>query len=128
MAGSTPAIWLSVDSQGNYYITGRAKEVIVLSSGKNIYPEEIESYYLQSPWIKDICVMGLESHKPGEPLSERLHGVIVPNFDLLRQKKIVNTREVIRYDIENISMSAGHDETHSELRHLARRIATHDDT
>jgi long-chain acyl-CoA synthetase len=95
----------SVDAQGNYYITGRAKEVIVLSSGKNIYPEEIESYYLQSPWIKDICVMGLESHKPGEPLSERLHGVIVPNFDLLRQKKIVNTREVIRYDIENISMS-----------------------
>jgi len=49
--------------------------------------------------------MGLESHKAGEPLSERLHGVIVPNFDLLRQKKIVNTREVIRYDIENISMS-----------------------
>jgi long-chain acyl-CoA synthetase len=95
----------SVDAQGNYYITGRAKEVIVLSSGKNIYPEEIEGYYLQSPWIKDFCVMGLESHKPGEPLSERLHGVIVPNFDLLRQKKIVNTREVIRYDIENISMS-----------------------
>jgi long-chain acyl-CoA synthetase len=95
----------SVDDRGNYFITGRAKEVIVLSSGKNIYPEEIESYYLKSPWIKDICVMGLESHKPGEPLSERLHGVIVPNFDLLRQKKIVNTREVIRYDIENISMS-----------------------
>ena len=94
----------SVDAQGNYYITGRAKEVIVLSSGKNIYPEEIEGYYLQSPWIKEICVMGLESHKAGEPLSERLHGVIVPNFDLLRQKKIVNTREVIRYDIENISM------------------------
>ncbi len=49
--------------------------------------------------------MGLESNKPGEPLSERLHGVVVPNFDVLRQKKIVNTREVIRYDIENISMS-----------------------
>jgi len=93
------------DAGGNYYITGRAKEVIVLSSGKNIYPEEIEGYYLKSPWIKDICVMGLESKKAGEPLSERLHGVVVPNFDILRQKKIVNTREVIRYDIENISMS-----------------------
>ena len=92
------------DARGNYFITGRAKELIVLSSGKNIYPEEIEGYYLKSPWIKEICVMGLES-KPGEPLSERLHGVIVPNFDVLRQKKIVNTREVIRYDIENISMS-----------------------
>ncbi|HWR35325.1 MAG TPA: AMP-binding protein [Clostridia bacterium] len=90
------------DKDGNYFITGRAKEVIVLSNGKNIYPEEIENYYLKSPWIKEICVVGIES-RPGEPMSERLHGVVVPNFDLLRQKKIVNTREVIRYDIEGIS-------------------------
>ncbi len=71
--------------------------MIVLSSGKNIYPEEIESYYLRSPWIKELCVLGLESRKPGEPLSERLHGVIVPNFEVLREHKIVNIREVIRY-------------------------------
>jgi long-chain acyl-CoA synthetase len=91
-----------LDPRGNLFITGRKKEVIVLSSGKNIYPEEIEDYYLKSPWIKEVCVVGLES-RPGEPLGERLHGVVVPNFDVLRQKKIVNTREVIRYDIENIS-------------------------
>ncbi len=91
------------DSKGNYFITGRAKDVIVLSSGKNIYPEEIESYYLRSPWIKELCVLGLENRKPGEPLSERLHGVIVPNFDVLREHKIVNIREVIRYDVEGIS-------------------------
>lgn len=91
-----------VDDKGNFFITGRAKEMIVLSSGKNIYPEEIENYYLKSPWIKEICVIGLES-RPGEPTSERLHAVIVPNFDVLRQKKIVNTREVIRFDIETIS-------------------------
>ncbi len=92
-----------VDAKGNYFITGRAKDVIVLSSGKNIYPEEIESYYLRSPWIKELCVLGLESRKPGEPLSERLHGVIVPNFEVLREHKIVNIREVIRYDVEGIS-------------------------
>jgi long-chain acyl-CoA synthetase len=92
-----------VDDRGNYFITGRAKDVIVLSSGKNIYPEEIESYYLRSPWIKELCVLGLESRKPGEPLSERLHGVIVPNFDVLREHKIVNIREVIRYDVDGIS-------------------------
>jgi long-chain acyl-CoA synthetase len=91
-----------MDEQGNFFITGRAKEIIVLSSGKNIYPEEIENYYLKSPWIKEICVIGLEG-KPGEPKGERLHGVVVPNFDVLRQKKIVNTREVIRFDIEGIS-------------------------
>ena len=90
------------DAGGNFFITGRQKEIIVLSSGKNIYPEEIESYYLKSPWIKEVCVMGLEG-APGDPVSERLHAVIVPDLDVLRQKKVVNMREVIRYDVENIS-------------------------
>jgi long-chain acyl-CoA synthetase len=90
------------DAKGNITITGRAKEVIVLSNGKNIYPEEIEKHYLKSPLIKEICVLGLQS-KPGEPFSERLHGVIVPNFDELKARKVVNTREVIRFDVENLS-------------------------
>ncbi|HEX8926740.1 MAG TPA: 1-acyl-sn-glycerol-3-phosphate acyltransferase, partial [Terriglobales bacterium] len=29
--------------------------------------------------------------------------VIVPNFEVLRQRKVVNTREVIRYDVESVS-------------------------
>jgi long-chain acyl-CoA synthetase len=92
----------SLDDRGNLFITGRKKEIIVLSSGKNIYPEEIETHYLRSPYIKEICVMGLVN-RPGEPFSERLHAVIVPNFDVLRERKIVNTREVIRFDVENLS-------------------------
>src|SRR5258708_19114474 len=82
-------------------MTGRKKEVIVLSNGKNIYPEEVEAHYLKSPFIKELAVMGLEG-KPGES-GDRLHAVIVPNFDVLRQKKIVNAKEVIRYDIESLS-------------------------
>ena len=91
------------DERGNLFITGRKKEIIVLSSGKNIYPEELEAQYLRSPFIKEICVMGLVN-RPGEPFSERLHAVIVPDFDVLRERKIVNTREVIRFDVENLSM------------------------
>ncbi len=91
-----------VDADGNLFITGRKKEVIVLSSGKNIYPEEIEAHYLKSAFIKEICVIGLIG-RPGEPFSERLHGVVVPNFDVLRERKIVNAKEVIRFDIENLS-------------------------
>lgn len=89
------------DSHGNLFLTGRKKEVIVLSNGKNIYPEEIEAHYLKSPFIKEIAVMGLEG-KPGGG-GDRLHAVIVPNFDVLRQKKVVNAREVIRFDIESLS-------------------------
>jgi long-chain acyl-CoA synthetase len=91
------------DAEGHYFVSGRAKDVIVLSSGKNIYPEEIEAYYMRTPWIKELCVVGVESRKPGEPLSERLHAVIVPNFEVLREHRIANIREVLRYDIESIS-------------------------
>lgn len=87
------------DSHGNLFVTGRKKEVIVLSNGKNIYPEEIEAHYMKSPFIKEIAVLGLEG-KAGE---DRLHAVVVPNFDVLRQKKIVNAKEVIRFDIEGLS-------------------------
>src|SRR5260370_6447064 len=92
-----------LDERGNLFITGRKKEIIVLSSGKNIYPEEIESHYLRSPYIRELCVMGLVN-RPGEPGSERLHAVIVPNFDTLRERKIVNAGGVIRFDVEELSV------------------------
>ncbi len=89
------------DFHGNLFLTGRKKEVIVLSNGKNVYPEEIEAHYLKSPVIKEMAVMGLEG-KSGED-RDRLHAVIVPNFDELRKRKIVNAKEIIRYDIESLS-------------------------
>jgi long-chain acyl-CoA synthetase len=100
--------WLSTgdlgyfDARGNLFITGRRKEVIVLSNGKNIYPEEIEAHYLKSPYIKEICVMGLEG-RPGDPGADRLHAVVVPNFELLKQRRIVHAKEVLRFDIESLS-------------------------
>ena len=36
-------------------------------------------------------------------MSERLHGVIVPNFEVLRERKIVNAKEMIRFEIEGLS-------------------------
>ena len=89
------------DAQGNLFLTGRKKEVIVLSNGKNVYPEEIEAHYLKSPLIKELAVMGLEG-KAGEG-GDRLHAVVVPNLDVLRQRKIVNIKEAIRFDIEGMS-------------------------
>ncbi|HYL86437.1 MAG TPA: AMP-binding protein [Candidatus Angelobacter sp.] len=91
-----------MDEEGRVFITGRKKEVIVLSSGKNIYPEEIEAQYAQSPFIKELCVVGMTL--PGEPAAERLHGVIVPDLEVMQACKVVNMKEVLRFDIENISV------------------------
>ena len=90
------------DERGHLFITGRRKEIIVLSSGKNIYPEEVEAHYRKSPYVKEICVIGLEA-RPGEPQAERLHAVIVPNDEVLRERKIVNINQVLRFDIDGLS-------------------------
>jgi long-chain acyl-CoA synthetase len=88
------------DAGGNLFISGRKKEVIILSNGKNIYPEEVEAHYLKSPYVGEIAVIRLEI-RPGE---DRLHAVVVPNFEVLKQRKIVNAKQVIRYDIEGLSL------------------------
>ena len=46
-----------LDPQGNVYITGRAKNLIIGSNGKNVYPEEIEETLMtQIPYIKEVVV------------------------------------------------------------------------
>ena len=95
-----------LDPDGRLYITGRKKEVIVLASGKNIYPEEVEAHYLTSPFIKELCVMGIAL--PDQPAAERLHAVVVPNLDVMKERRIVNFREVIRFDLEGLSIDLPH--------------------
>ncbi|MFH4242679.1 long-chain fatty acid--CoA ligase, partial [Acinetobacter baumannii] len=48
-----------IDEEGNLYIVGRSKEVIIDSNGKNIYPDEIEELYGKSELIKELSVVGL---------------------------------------------------------------------
>jgi long-chain acyl-CoA synthetase len=87
-----------LDADGRLYITGRKKEIIVLSSGKNLYPEEIEAHYRQAPIVKELCVLGLS--RPGEPAAERLHAVIVPDEAVMRERGQVNVRERVRFELE----------------------------
>ena len=91
-----------IDDAGRLTITGRKKEMIVLASGKNVYPEEIEAHYRRSPFVKEICVMGLA--EPGRPTSERLFAVVVPNLELLRERRIVNAGDILRFEMEGLAV------------------------
>lgn len=47
-----------MDADGYIYITGRKKNIIILSNGKNIFPEEIEEHLYTSPLIGECVVIG----------------------------------------------------------------------
>ncbi|MCG2722821.1 MAG: AMP-binding protein [Thermodesulfovibrionales bacterium] len=89
------------DQDGYIFVTGRLKEVIVLSSGKNIYPEEVEKQYLKVPLIKEICVMGIEE----KGLVESLHAVVVPDFEYAKKAQIGNLQETLKWEINDVSLT-----------------------
>ncbi|MCL2878592.1 MAG: 1-acyl-sn-glycerol-3-phosphate acyltransferase, partial [Acidobacteria bacterium] len=89
-----------LDAKGNLFITGREKEVIVLASGKNLYPDELETHYLQCPYIQEIAIVGINS---SDGRGEKPHAVVVPNFAYMKSKKIANTREVMQDEITALS-------------------------
>ena len=46
-----------IDEDGYIYITGRKKNVIIASNGKNVFPEEIEERLMKSGFIKECVVL-----------------------------------------------------------------------
>jgi long-chain acyl-CoA synthetase len=80
-----------LDREGFIHVTGRLKEVIVLSSGKNIDPVEIEGKIQDlSDCIAEIGVF---------PKEDSLHAAIYPNFNSLREKGILNIEEMFRWEV-----------------------------
>lgn len=87
---------------GHLYIVGRGKDVIVLPSGKNVHPEDLEVHYLKTPLVEELAVIGVEDTSEGRSGAEKLAIVIVPDFEYLRQAKIANSKEAIRHELDNL--------------------------
>lgn len=55
-----------IDEEKFIYITGRKKNVIIASNGKNVFPEELEYYLSKSKYISESMVWGAEDEKSGD--------------------------------------------------------------
>jgi long-chain acyl-CoA synthetase len=86
-----------IDDEGNLYLVGRSKEIIVDTNGKNVYPDEVEEVYQDSPYIKELSVIGLP-----DGIGEKVACIVVPDpeYDIslsradLRKKIEEHFREV----------------------------------
>ncbi len=67
--------------KGNLYITGRLKNMIVLSGGKKVFPEEVENVLGDSPNFAEVCVVGMKRQGGEKDGCEEIVTVIVPNED-----------------------------------------------
>ncbi len=76
-----------MNDAGQLVITGRKKNIIVLSNGKNIYPEELEGYIEQSDYVKEVVVYGVRNDS-GEEVS--LCAEIYPDKDVLHAAGIMD--------------------------------------
>jgi len=63
-----------VDDDGNLFLVGRSKEIIVDTNGKNVYPDELEETYGNSPYVKELSIVGL-----ADGIGEKVACLVVPD-------------------------------------------------
>ncbi len=90
------------DKDGHLYIVGRAKDVIVLPSGKNVHPEDLEVHYLKTPLVEELAIVGIKDESEQRAGAERLAAVVVPDFEYLKLSNIANSKEAIRYALDDL--------------------------
>lgn len=91
-----------IDRDGFLYIVGRGKDVIVLPSGKNVHPEDLEVHYLKSPMVGELAVIGLADESEARAGAEKLAAVVVPDFEYLKAQGIANSKEAVRHNLDSI--------------------------
>jgi long-chain acyl-CoA synthetase len=82
------------DEDGNLYIVGRKKEMILGPSGENVYPDELEERYGDSPWVKEVSVVGL----PAGDGHETVAALIVPDYEAAKDGQ---TRDDVRAKVRD---------------------------
>jgi long-chain acyl-CoA synthetase len=88
-----------LDEEGWIYLTGRLKNIIILSNGKNVYPEEIENEISRIFGVAEVVVYGGESKTSKEVIVAE----IFPEFDALKEKGIENVQEYFEDEIKKVN-------------------------
>ncbi len=88
-----------MDEKGFFRIVDRKKDMILVS-GFNVFPNEIESVVVSCPGVLEVGVIGVEDEKSGEAVK----AVIVRNDDTLTEKDVIDhcRKELTSYKVPRI--------------------------
>ena len=87
-----------LDEEGWIYITGRKKNLIILSNGKNVYPEEIEADLQKVEGVSEVVVYAGESKVQKDKIT--IVAEIFPDADLLADKGISDLQEYFENQVK----------------------------
>lgn len=85
-----------VDEKGFLHITGRKKNLIILSNGENISPEELETYLMRIPLIKEAVV-----YESGGAVTAELF----PDIEAAEREKVADVQAFLRGEIDKLNAS-----------------------
>lgn len=90
------------DKSGRLFVTGRKKDVIVLSNGKNVYPEELEALLNKLDYVEESIVYEIKDKKTN---NEKICAKIVYSLDnpLLQGKSEEEIKSILDEQIKNIN-------------------------
>jgi len=85
-----------IDDDGNIWITGRSKFVIVLDSGEKVHPDELEEKLELHPVIQDIVVLGRKARG-----KTQIVAVVYPNRDAVETLGAETDEASVRRAVED---------------------------
>ena len=87
-----------LDEEGWIYITGRKKNLIILSNGKNVYPEEIEADLQKVEGVSEVVVYAGESRVQKDKIT--IVAEIFPDAELLADKGITDAQDYFENQVK----------------------------
>ena len=86
------------------FITGRKKNLIILSNGKNVYPEEIENELAATPGVLEIIVYEGKSRR-GD-MYNAIVAEIFPDYDFMKKNGIENVENYLQEYVNKYNKTA----------------------